>query len=204
MATNFIQPGDSIEYSNSGSAIASGAMVPVGNRIGIAVTDIAATTGTGTVSLEGVYSVSKDGDEAFAVGDALFYDASDATVTKTATGNTWAGYAFAVAASDATSCHLKLSPYSKQAAIVAYSAGTNLAAAAVTATVLTNLSTSDTYSDAAVNAIFDEVQTALDLKADNADLETMRGSIETRLDAIDTGIAALITAMKNSGQMANS
>jgi predicted RecA/RadA family phage recombinase len=205
MATNYVQPGDSIKYSNSGSAISSGDIVAVGNRIGIAVTDIAATTGEGTVSFKGVYTVAKDADESFAVGDALFYDSSDSTVTKTAIGNKWAGMAYAAADTADTTCEILLCPLLPKAAVVSFSAGTNLTAVSPAETTLSDLSTGggNTYTDAAVNAIFDEVQTALNLKSDNADIETLRAEVETRLDAIDTGIAAILTALKNAGLMAN-
>ncbi len=204
--TNYLQPGEVMEYANAGSAISSGDFVVIGNRIGCAITDIAATSGTGSVAMTGVFTASKDGDEAFTQGQELFYDSSDSTMTGTATGNKWAGYAFEAAASDATSCSIKLEPRPKQAAIVAYTAGTNLAALVVTATDLTTVTTAggNTYADTVINGVALEVETALNLKADNADVETLRTSIETRLDALDTAIAALITAAKNAGQMANS
>lgn len=116
---NFSQPGESIEYTNSGSAISSGDPVVIGNRVGFAVADIAATTGVGTVKLGGVYLADKDGDEAFTQGDALFYDSSDSTFTKTATGNKWAGYAFADAIEASTSCYIKLEAKPKQSTVIA-------------------------------------------------------------------------------------
>jgi predicted RecA/RadA family phage recombinase len=167
--TNFVQAGEIMEYNNSGSAIESGDVVVIGNRVGIAIVDIAATSGVGSVLMEGVFSLSKDPDEAFSQGDDLFYDSSDDTFTKTATGNKYAGYAFEASASDATSCKVKLQPGPKQAAIVAYSAGSNLV--------------------------------GVDGAGSNA--APLAGT-ETRLDAIDTAIAALIASMKAAGLMSNS
>jgi predicted RecA/RadA family phage recombinase len=112
--TNYKQPGDIMEYSNSSTAISSGDPVVIGNRLGVAITDIAATTGVGSVQMVGVFQLDKDADESFTQGDALFYDASDSTLTKTATGNTWAGYAFEGAETSATSCRVKLEPSPKQ------------------------------------------------------------------------------------------
>jgi predicted RecA/RadA family phage recombinase len=210
---NFQQDGEIINFANSGSAISSGDPVIIGNRVGIAMVDIAATSGTGAVKMTGVFSsMGKDGDEAFSQGDALFYDSSDSTFTKTATGNKWAGMAFEAASSDATSCTVFLCPMPKQAAIVAYSAGTNLSALAVTATnvAASNFTANNAAEptkaeiDAGIDTVVLAIETALDLKADNADVETLRTEIETRLDAIDTGIAALITSLKQSGLMANS
>lgn len=212
MATKYKQEGQIIEYANAGSAISSGDFVVIGNNVGCAITDIAATSGTGSVQMEGVFSGTKAGDEAFSQGDPLFYDTSDSTFTKTATGNKWAGYAFEASASASTSCVVKFEPKPKQSAIVAYTAGTNLAALAVTATdvALSNFTAANAAAptkaevDTGINTVVLAIETALDLKSDNTDVETLRTSIETRLDAIDTAIAALITAMKNSGQMANS
>lgn len=59
---------------------------------------------------------------------------------------------------------------------------------------------------AEVNATIDEatakVKAVVDVKADNADVETLRGEVETRLDNIETKINAVLTALKNAGLMA--
>lgn len=142
---NFVQPGDSVEYSNSGSAIASGDVVVMGDRCGIAEADIAATTGKGTVHLSGVYTLDKDGDEAFTQGDELFYDASDSTVTKTAPGNTPIGIAHEAATETSVTCVVRLKEHSKRAA--------NVAALAQ--------DISGTYSEAEVQAISTKVDAIL-------------------------------------------
>ncbi len=165
---NYVQPGHSIEYSNSGSAIASGAVVAVLDRCGIALTDIAATTGVGTVNLSGVYTLTKDNDEAIAQGEMLYFDASDSTVTKTAAGNTPIGVAHEAATETSTSMKVRLCEHPKRAAVVAYTAGTNLV--------------------------------GVDGAGSNA--APLTGT-ETRLDAIDTAIAAIITSLKNAGLMKN-
>jgi hypothetical protein len=56
--------------------------------------------------------------------------------------------------------------------------------------------------NADVETLRGEVEDALDLKADNADVETLRGEVETRLDSIETKINAILTALKNAGLMA--
>ncbi len=210
---NEIHEGKRITFTNSGSAILSGAIVPVGERCGVALVDIAATSGTGTVSMEGTYLLPKDGDEAFTQGQRLFHDASDGTVTGTATGgNKWVGYAEEAATESSTTCRVTLSPLPKKAANVAYSAGTNLAALVVTATnvAASNFTAADPAQptkaeiDTGIDTVVLAIETALDLKADNADVETLRTSIETRLDAIDTGIASILTSLKNAGLMSDS
>lgn len=116
---NKIQDGHVMEYQNAGSAISSGDVVIIGDRCGVALTDIAATTGKGSVELTGVYQFDKDGDEAFDQGDFLYWDASDSTITKTAAGNTPIGIAFDDAAEAATSATVQLCPHPKRAANVA-------------------------------------------------------------------------------------
>jgi predicted RecA/RadA family phage recombinase len=76
MATNFVNDGKVITYANTGSAISSGDVVVVGQQLGIALVDIAATTGTGSVALSGVYSVPKVSAAVIAQGESVIYDVS--------------------------------------------------------------------------------------------------------------------------------
>jgi len=131
---NYVQPGHSIEYSNSGSAITSGSVVTLLDRCGIALTDIAATTGVGTVNLSGVYTLAKDNDEAIAQGEMLYFDSSDSTVTKTAAGNTPIGVAHEAATETSTSMKVRLCEHPKRAANVA-ALGQDISAAYVEAEV---------------------------------------------------------------------
>ena len=113
------------------------------------------------------------------VGEIVEYEAADEVWVKLFASDTPA--AASVAALGATADFTALAVTATNLTALAVTA-TNLTALAVTATNLTDLSTGDTYTDAAVNAIFAEVETALDLKADNADVETLRGEVETALD----------------------
>lgn len=129
---NFVQPGDSAEYSNSGSAIASGAMVNTGHRIGIAAKAIAATTGTGTVHFSGVYSLSKSTSESVAAGTQLFADTTAQTVTAVpAAGLIPCGVAHEAAATSDTTVNVRLTSQPKRAAGQADFAGADLAAVKV-------------------------------------------------------------------------
>lgn len=83
----FVQDGDVMNYANAGSAILSGAIVQVGNLVGVAALDIAATTGTGAVYFEGVFSLTKVGSQAWAQGDPIFYDHTNVYCTKTASSD---------------------------------------------------------------------------------------------------------------------
>lgn len=94
----------------------------------------------------------------------------------------------------------------------------NLSAAAVAATTFTDVAVTGTYvsgaeptgaevnvtANAAANAALAKVKTVVDIKADNADVETLRTQVEARLDAIEAKIDELITKMKSAGQIAAS
>jgi predicted RecA/RadA family phage recombinase len=81
---NFLFEGKTVQYSNAGSAITSGSVIVLGRHVGVAVVDIAATTGVGSVAIEGVFQLTKKSGEAWAGGvDQLFYDTGNAWFTKT-------------------------------------------------------------------------------------------------------------------------
>ena len=96
------------------------------------------------------------------------------------------------------------------AAIAAIKPTVDLTAAVVAAT--TFVATAGVYfapgapTGAEVNTVVDgalaKVKAVVDLKSDNADLETLRGEVETRLDTIETKIDAVIAALKAVGMMA--
>jgi len=74
MATNFIQPGETMEIT-AGSAISSGDVVVVGSLVCVAATDIA-NGATGTVYTSGVFDLPKVDAAVIAQGEALTYDVS--------------------------------------------------------------------------------------------------------------------------------
>ena len=76
MATTFVGEGHTLEYSNTGSAISAGAVVVMTNIIGIAETNIAATTGVGSVAIRGRWTVPKTTGAAWTQGMQLTYDVS--------------------------------------------------------------------------------------------------------------------------------
>lgn len=100
---NYIQDGCVMNYSNSsGSTIASGDVVKVGNLIGVAGKDIA-DGDSGPVNLEGVFSLTKVGSQAWAQGDKVFWDHTNLRFTKTAStdADVPAGIAFEAVGSGA-------------------------------------------------------------------------------------------------------
>jgi predicted RecA/RadA family phage recombinase len=107
MAQTYVQKGETLNYTNgSGATIASGAMVLVGSRLGVAVSDIA-DGATGVLVMAGVHALPK-ATGAITQGAKVYYDADGNRVggptgigclTATSDGNTLIGYAHAAAAS---------------------------------------------------------------------------------------------------------
>lgn len=115
MAANFKGAGNTVQYTNTGSAIASGAVVIVGHLVGIAETAIAASTGVGTVNIEGEYEVAGKSADTFTVGQKLDWDASAsefvAAIGTAASGDCENGVvAVAAKAASSTVARVKLCP----------------------------------------------------------------------------------------------
>lgn len=108
MAQTFIECGDVINYQNGGSALTAGSGVKIGLRIGICLVDIAATTGTGAVMVEGVHKVVKAASQAWTQGALVYWDDTAKNFTTTSSGNTLAGYIFEPALSADVIGYVKL------------------------------------------------------------------------------------------------
>jgi predicted RecA/RadA family phage recombinase len=104
MAKNYIQDGKVLLYTNlTGAAIASGAPVDVGARVGVAAVDIPDQE-SGSVYMEGVFSLPK---VAGAIAQGADVYLSNAKITTTA-GAQPAGYAFEAAAAGDAEAAVKL------------------------------------------------------------------------------------------------
>ena len=88
---NYIQPGDVINHV-AAADIDSGDVVVMGQRIGIAMADIADTT-TGAVAVKGVFELDVVTAGAIAQGALVYWDVADAEINASASGNIPAGYA---------------------------------------------------------------------------------------------------------------
>ena len=108
MAT-YVAPGNSIDYT-PGSAVSAGDVVVVGDIVGIAARDIAASA-LGALAVEGVFAVAKatTSTSAITAGAKLYWDASGEVVTTTAGSNKVIGYAIAAAAATDATVNVKLS-----------------------------------------------------------------------------------------------
>lgn len=104
MANSFKQDGDVIAWTNgTGSAVASGDVVQVGyKQLGVALVDIASTA-TGSVAVDGVFSLAKT-TGAITQGAKVWWDASNEYCVNAPTLTGWfVGYAHKAALSgDAT------------------------------------------------------------------------------------------------------
>jgi predicted RecA/RadA family phage recombinase len=107
MAKNYVQEGDVLNYTAGGTAIASGAVVLLGARIGISLGDIAPNA-TGTVAVTEVWQIAKLATDVVAIGVDLYWDAANSRLTTTAGGNTKAGYATAAAGNGVTTVSIKI------------------------------------------------------------------------------------------------
>lgn len=106
MATNFIQEGKRLDYVASAD-IESGDVVVLGTRCAIATVDID-NGDTGTVALEGVWEVACKSSDVIAKYDALYWDATEEELTKTATANTYFGMAVSAAGNTVVTVNAKI------------------------------------------------------------------------------------------------
>lgn len=112
MAKNYVQPGRVLDYVNNGSvAITSGQVVVVGAVIGVALAAIPVGA-TGSVQVEGVFTLPKKTGTAVTQGAALVFKAAsqEFTVGASAAGDVSgaAAFAFEAAEAGATSLAVKL------------------------------------------------------------------------------------------------
>lgn len=108
MAGNYIMSGEVLDYTNStGAAIASGAVVLMGVRVGVALVNIA-DGASGSVRVRGVFTVAKLSTDTPAQGALLYWDATNKRLTTTASGNTLAGFAAKAAGSGATTVEVSI------------------------------------------------------------------------------------------------
>lgn len=97
MAKNFIQPGEVLTVTAPVGGAVSGSPVLVGNIFGIANYTAAAGDPV-EIETEGVWELAKVSAQAWAAGQAIYWDAGQALVTTTAAGNTLIGAATELAA----------------------------------------------------------------------------------------------------------
>jgi predicted RecA/RadA family phage recombinase len=92
---NYLQSGERISFT-AAAAIASGAVVPIGDLVGVAENS-GAIGDEVTVLLEGVFTIAKGGAEAISKGVTLYWDNTNKVVTATVGSNKKIGQAFTAA-----------------------------------------------------------------------------------------------------------
>lgn len=107
MKATYIQPGDTLDYTNpTERTIEAGTVVVFGTKAAVAAADIPAGE-IGAVTLIGAWEIPKD-TSAITAGAAVYYDAENDKATTTASGNTTVGTAIADAGADATTVIVRL------------------------------------------------------------------------------------------------
>lgn len=105
----FIQDGDVLTLTPN-AAVASGVGFLFGSALfGIAVNDVAANT-PGEFLIEGVVTIGKTSALAIAVGDRVFWDATNKVVNKTTTSQQQVGIAVEAAANPSPTVRILLQP----------------------------------------------------------------------------------------------
>lgn len=217
---NFVQDGKVIDYVNTGSAIPSGDVVVFpGIGCGVALTDIEATTeattSVGSVVVDGVVEVAKAAG-AISQGARVYWNGTAATTT--VGSNTLMGFAFAAAESGDAKVKVKLvalgdtepGNLAQAANVAALGETVDLTALVVTETVIaaSDFTASNAAEptkaeiDAGIDTLKTAVVDALDLKADNEDVETLRTEVEARLDAIEAKIDDVLAKLIAASLMA--
>ena len=107
MAKNYVQEGEVLDFVAGGAPVASGAVVLMGKRIGIATADVAAGA-KGAAAVTGVWNVAKLATDVVAQGDLLYWDAANNRLTTTVGANTLAGYAAAAAGNGVATVSIKI------------------------------------------------------------------------------------------------
>lgn len=114
MTRTYVQPGRILDYTNAGVAlIASGAVIVIGQTLGVALVDIAVGE-TGSVAIDGVHSLPKVTTAVIQQGEPLLWDVSagkfDAKSATPAAGDISgaAALAFAAAGNGATELLVRL------------------------------------------------------------------------------------------------
>jgi predicted RecA/RadA family phage recombinase len=136
MAKNFLQEGDRVpvilgsgETATVDTILIQGSIVGVAQETGVAGDTI-------MVHRTGVWKLPKKTGTAWTQGDSLYWDSSPGELTKTAADGTFAGIAFADAASGATEGEILLLPLTPFAAAV--TAGIAAAVGKLITTALTS------------------------------------------------------------------
>jgi len=115
MATNYIQPGDTVTITAPSGGTTAGVGVLTGSLFGVALST-AAVGESVAIGCEGVYKLAKQGTDTFSIGAIAYWNNTNKTVTSTTTSNQKIGIIVnaTVGSGDATA-QVRLIPDSLQA-----------------------------------------------------------------------------------------
>jgi predicted RecA/RadA family phage recombinase len=102
---NFVQEGDVLTLTTPDGGVVSGGVYQVGQILAVAtktITDAEYDAGETTFEgkIEGVFTVTKAGSQAWAIGALVYWDDGAKNFTTTAAGNLLAGHAVVATGSD--------------------------------------------------------------------------------------------------------
>lgn len=117
----YLQEGETIDFVNGATAVGYLDIIDLTSRIAIAQSDIAALA-TGSIALEGVYTIPADDSKSFAVGAPVYWDSVAGKATDDTT-KTPAGFA-TVAMTTASTVTIKLGDRMLTAGITATNTAT--------------------------------------------------------------------------------
>jgi predicted RecA/RadA family phage recombinase len=103
----YIQGADVVDYTPDAD-VAAGAVVVLGDLVGVAKHDIKANQ-LGALAIEGVFDMVKASATVITLGASVYWDATNSVVVTTATGNKYLGRAILAAASGETVVRVRVS-----------------------------------------------------------------------------------------------
>lgn len=110
---NWLKSGDVITVA-APAAVSAGDGVKVGKLFGVAITD-AASTAAVEIATKGVFRLAKVAAQAWTVGQAIYWDATDkVATTTTTTPNNFIGVAVAAAANPSSTGDVLLNGFAMQ------------------------------------------------------------------------------------------
>jgi predicted RecA/RadA family phage recombinase len=107
---NFVKPGKVQTCTAPSGGVVSGTGVLIGTHLFGVATTTAAVSETFELLTEGTVQIAKTSALAISVGDALYWDATNKVVNRTATAQKCVGVAVLAAANPSSTVWLKLEP----------------------------------------------------------------------------------------------
>jgi predicted RecA/RadA family phage recombinase len=108
MTTNYIMTGDVIEAAAPSGGITAGVGLMVGTALFGVALNTAAEGATVQLKTSGIFTMAKTSALAIAVGDVLYWDATNKVVNKTTSGQRAIGVAYSAASNPSASVQVRL------------------------------------------------------------------------------------------------